>query len=135
MQNPEHAVTTLLASCKALGITVAIDDFGTGYSSLGYLKRFPIDSVKIDRSFIKDLPHDTDDAAITRAVIAMGHSLRIRWSRKAWSRASSSSSCARTAATSARAISSAGRCPPTSSRSSRARGGASTAPCAPSRGG
>ena len=77
MQNPERAVTTL-ARLRELGISVSIDDFGTGYSSLGYLKRFPIDNVKIDRSFIKDLPHDTDDAAITRAVIAMAHSLRIR---------------------------------------------------------
>ena len=77
MQNPERAVTTL-SRLRELGISVAIDDFGTGYSSLGYLKRFPIDNVKVDRSFIKDLPHDTDDAAITRAVIAMAQSLRIR---------------------------------------------------------
>ena len=77
MQNPERAVSTL-SRLRELGISVSIDDFGTGYSSLGYLKRFPIDNVKIDRSFIKDLPHDTDDAAITRAVIAMAHSLRIR---------------------------------------------------------
>ena len=77
MQNPERAVTTL-NRLREMGIPVSIDDFGTGYSSLGYLKRFPIDNVKIDRSFIKDLPHDTDDAAITRAVIAMAQSLRIR---------------------------------------------------------
>ena len=77
MQNPERAVTTL-NRLREMGISVSIDDFGTGYSSLGYLKRFPIDNVKVDRSFIKDLPHDTDDAAITRAVIAMAHSLRIR---------------------------------------------------------
>ncbi len=77
MQNPERAVLTL-TRLRELGIAVSIDDFGTGYSSLGYLKRFPIDNVKIDRSFIKDLPHDADDAAITRAVIAMAQSLRIR---------------------------------------------------------
>jgi diguanylate cyclase (GGDEF)-like protein/PAS domain S-box-containing protein len=77
MENPEHA-TAWLQKIKALGITVAIDDFGTGYSSLGYLKRFPIDSVKIDRSFIKDIPGDTDDVAITQAIIAMGHSLRLK---------------------------------------------------------
>jgi diguanylate cyclase (GGDEF)-like protein/PAS domain S-box-containing protein len=77
MHNPERAVTTL-SRLREIGISVAIDDFGTGYSSLGYLKRFPIDNVKVDRSFIKDLPHDTDDAAITRAVIAMAQSLRIR---------------------------------------------------------
>ncbi|MEO8754153.1 MAG: EAL domain-containing protein, partial [Casimicrobiaceae bacterium] len=77
MQNPERAVLTL-NRLRQMGISVSIDDFGTGYSSLGYLKRFPIDNVKVDRSFIKDLPHDTDDAAITRAVIAMAQSLRIR---------------------------------------------------------
>ena len=77
MQNPERAVLTL-NRLREMGISVSIDDFGTGYSSLGYLKRFPIDNVKVDRSFIKDLPHDADDAAITRAVIAMAQSLRIR---------------------------------------------------------
>jgi len=77
MQSPERAVTTL-TRLRELGISVSIDDFGTGYSSLGYLKRFPIDNVKVDRSFIKDLPYDSDDAAITRAVIAMAQSLRIR---------------------------------------------------------
>jgi diguanylate cyclase (GGDEF)-like protein/PAS domain S-box-containing protein len=77
MENPEHAAT-LLKKLKSLGISLAIDDFGTGYSSLSYLKRFPIDSVKIDRSFIKDIPDDEDDVAITQAVIAMAHSLRLK---------------------------------------------------------
>ena len=54
---------------------LAIDDFGTGYSSLSYLKRFPVDYVKIDRSFISGLEHSSEDAAITRAIIAMVHSL------------------------------------------------------------
>ncbi len=76
MHNPEHAVK-LLNELKALGIHLSIDDFGTGYSSLSYLKRFPIDSVKIDRSFIRDIPGDADDAAITQAIIAMAHSLRL----------------------------------------------------------
>jgi EAL domain-containing protein (putative c-di-GMP-specific phosphodiesterase class I) len=77
MENPEHAAI-LLKKLKSLGISLAIDDFGTGYSSLSYLKRFPIDSVKIDRSFIKDIPDDEDDVAITQAVIAMAHSLRLK---------------------------------------------------------
>ena len=77
MHNANRAAG-ILQQLKEMGIRVAIDDFGTGYSSLGYLKRFPIDSVKIDRSFIQDIPNDRDDVAITCAVIAMAHSLRLK---------------------------------------------------------
>jgi diguanylate cyclase (GGDEF)-like protein len=77
MQNPERARETL-QKLKAMGISLSMDDFGTGYSSLAYLKKFPIDCVKIDRSFIKDIPVDADDMAITKGVIALGHSLRLK---------------------------------------------------------
>lgn len=76
MENPERAAA-ILHELRAVGVKLAIDDFGTGYSSLGYLKRFPVNTLKIDRSFIKDVPADADDVAITHAVIAMGHSLRL----------------------------------------------------------
>ena len=75
-----HSVDTTLEtlfSLKDMGVRLAIDDFGTGYSSLSYLKRFPLDTLKIDRSFIKDLPRDAEDAAIARAIIAMAHSLKL----------------------------------------------------------
>ncbi len=76
MQNPELA-TRMLREIKSLGVSLAMDDFGTGYSSLAYLKRFPVDSIKIDRSFIHGIPGDADGASITQAVIAMAHSLRL----------------------------------------------------------
>ncbi|HYH40369.1 MAG TPA: EAL domain-containing protein [Burkholderiales bacterium] len=76
MRNAEATSSTLHA-LKALGVRIAIDDFGTGYSSLSYLKRFPIDSLKIDRSFVTGLPGDRDDGSIARAVITMAHALRL----------------------------------------------------------
>jgi diguanylate cyclase (GGDEF)-like protein/PAS domain S-box-containing protein len=74
MQNAQQA-TGVLNRLRALGVTLAIDDFGTGYSSLVYLKRLPIDTLKIDKEFIADLHRDTDDEAITSTILAMGHSL------------------------------------------------------------
>jgi len=76
MRDAEAAGATL-RELKALGICIAIDDFGTGYSSLAYLKRFPIDALKIDRSFVRDITSDPDDAAIARTVISMAHDLRL----------------------------------------------------------
>ena len=76
MQDLEQANRTLQA-LRSLGVKLSIDDFGTGYSSLTYLKRFPFDVLKIDRSFVKDLPGDPNNAALTSAIIAMGHSLHL----------------------------------------------------------
>jgi len=73
-----EATTAALHKVKAIGVRIAIDDFGTGYSSLSYLKRFPIDSLKIDRSFITELPGNQDDVSIAQAVITMGHALRLK---------------------------------------------------------
>ena len=67
-----------LRALKQMGVRLSIDDFGTGYSSLNYLKHFPIDTIKIDRSFIADVDCNNDDAAITQAIISLAHSLNLR---------------------------------------------------------
>ncbi|HEY3850320.1 MAG TPA: EAL domain-containing protein [Steroidobacteraceae bacterium] len=77
MTNPGKALQ-LLEQIKAHGITMAIDDFGTGHSSLAYLKRFPVDSVKIDYTFVRDIAIDPNDVAIIKAIIALGHSLDLK---------------------------------------------------------
>ncbi len=77
MKNWEES-SRILQELKAMGLRVAIDDFGTGYSSLAYLKRFPLDVLKIDCSFIRDIPDDQDNAAIATAIIAMAHSLNLK---------------------------------------------------------
>jgi len=76
MKNPEQTLR-VLQELKEMGIHIAIDDFGTGYSSLSYLKRFPIDTIKIDRSFVRDVPNDSNDTAIVLAIIAMARSLKL----------------------------------------------------------
>ncbi|QMT59069.1 bifunctional diguanylate cyclase/phosphodiesterase [Legionella sp. PC997] len=77
VDNVKHAVETMY-ELKDMGTKLAIDDFGTGYSSLAYLKQFPVDKLKIDRSFISELVNRENDAAITRAIINLGHSLNLQ---------------------------------------------------------
>jgi diguanylate cyclase (GGDEF)-like protein len=76
IEDPDSSAETL-GALKALGVQVAVDDFGTGYSSLEHLRRFPIDAVKIDRSFVRGLPHSSEDVAIVGAVIELGHALNL----------------------------------------------------------
>jgi EAL domain-containing protein (putative c-di-GMP-specific phosphodiesterase class I) len=77
MKDVDQAIC-VLKDLKGLGVTLSIDDFGTGYSSLAYLKRFPIDVLKIDRSFVADITSDPDDAAIVSSIISLAHNLRLK---------------------------------------------------------
>ena len=78
LMDDTEASQIALNELKALGTSIYLDDFGTGYSSLAYLKKFPIDGLKIDRSFIRDLPGDPDDEAITHAILALSQALRLK---------------------------------------------------------
>ena len=77
MQNPEEAIA-ILHKLRDLGVQISIDDFGTGYSSLNYLRRLPLDSLKIDRSFVMNLSTNSSDAAIVKAIIVLAHSLNLK---------------------------------------------------------
>jgi EAL domain-containing protein (putative c-di-GMP-specific phosphodiesterase class I) len=77
MRNFE-ATSVVLQSLSAMGIRIAVDDFGTGYSNLSYLKRFPINTLKLDKSFVQEIPESENIATIVRSVIHMGHSLHLQ---------------------------------------------------------
>ena len=77
MTNPEESVG-VLKQLRRMGVTVAVDDFGTGYSSLSYLRRFPIDKLKVDRSFVRDLATSRTDESIVRAIISLAHSVGLQ---------------------------------------------------------
>jgi diguanylate cyclase (GGDEF)-like protein/PAS domain S-box-containing protein len=76
LRDTEEAITWL-SGFKSLGVKLSVDDFGTGYSSLSYLKRFPVDTLKIDRSFVRELPQDADDVSLVKAIVAMADSLSL----------------------------------------------------------
>ena len=77
MQDAEIAAG-VLSRLKSMGIKISIDDFGTGFSSLSSLKKLPIDALKVDRTFVRDVTSDTDDAALVNAIITLAHNLRLK---------------------------------------------------------
>jgi len=78
LMDDHHQVAEELASLRAVGVTLSLDDFGTGYSSLSYLKRFRFDVLKIDRSFVAGVPHDSDDVSLVKAILAMAKGLDLK---------------------------------------------------------
>jgi EAL domain-containing protein (putative c-di-GMP-specific phosphodiesterase class I) len=77
MSDPEESVS-ILRKLSEMGVQVSVDDFGTGYSSMSYLQRFPIDKLKIDRTFISDVTSSNDDASIVSAIVSLGHTLKLK---------------------------------------------------------
>ena len=77
MSNPEESVA-ILEQLSAMGVLVSVDDFGTGYSSMSYLRRFPIDKLKIDRAFISEITAQVADASIVQAIVSLAHSLGLK---------------------------------------------------------
>jgi diguanylate cyclase len=77
MSDPEESVN-ILKQLSQMGVLVSVDDFGTGYSSMSYLQRFPIDKLKIDRTFINDVTSSNDDASIVSAIVSLGHTLKLK---------------------------------------------------------
>ena len=109
MHNVARAIE-MLEIIRSRGVRLAIDDFGTGYSSMSLMKKFPVDTIKIDRSFVQDLPDDAEDRAIAQAIISMSKALGHDHRRRRASRPSNRPTfCARMAATKCRAICSAAR--------------------------
>jgi predicted signal transduction protein with EAL and GGDEF domain len=114
-EKPEEALA-VLNRLRELGLRLAIDDFGTGYSSLAHLKRFPLDLLKIDQGFIRDIPHSADDMTISSSVIALGHAMGLKVLAEGVETQEQLSSCSKKAVTTFRAISAAGPCRPKTSR-------------------
>jgi EAL domain-containing protein (putative c-di-GMP-specific phosphodiesterase class I) len=83
MDHAENSVG-ILEELSRMGVIVSLDDFGTGYSSMSYLRRFPIDKLKIDHSFINDMTTNSDAASIVKAIVSLAHSLRLQKLRTGW---------------------------------------------------